>query len=369
MSGTGGRGGVRGAGRAAGDSAAVGPGGARRPRRFLILADGALGILDAKTAVGALRYLPEEVAAVLDRAHAGRTSGEVLGVPGAAPVVATVAEGLALGANALLVGIAPVGGELPPQWRAWLLEGLAAGMDVWSGLHTFLSDDAQLAAAARRSGARIADLRRVPEMLPVATARAAELLCTVCLTVASDCNSGKMTVALELHRAARRAGMRSRFVATGQTGILLAGSGLAVDRVISDFVAGAAEQLVLEAAEGADVVFVEGQGSLFHPGYSGVTLGLLHGASPGHMVLCHQPTRTATRAGGIRFPGYRGMIEAYEAAAGWVRPARVVAVALNTFDLPGERAREELARARSETGLPAADVVRHGADTLLEALR
>ncbi len=345
------------------------PGGRRTPRRFLILADGALGVLDAKTAVAALRYLPDESVAVLDRAHAGRVSGDLPSLPGRTPVVATVAEGLRLGANALLVGIAPVGGVLPGQWRAWILEGLAAGMDVWSGLHTFLSDDPELREAAARSGATLVDLRRVPEMLPVASARVASLACRVVLTVGSDCNTGKMTTALELHRAALRAGLHSRFVATGQTGILVAGGGLAVDRVISDFVAGAAEQLVMEAAEGADVVFVEGQGSLFHPGYSGVTLGLLHGAAPSHMVLCHQPSRPAIRAGGIPLPGYAARVSAYETAAGWVRPARVAGLALNTFDLEPSRARAEVERAAAETGLPAADLIRDGAGPLLAALR
>jgi len=337
-------------------------------RRFLILADGALGVLDSKTAVAVLRYLPEQVAAVLDRRHAGRIAGDLLDLPSRAPVVADVAAGRALGANALLVGIAPVGGGLPGEWRAWLSEGLAAGMDVWSGLHVFLAEDPEFAVLAGRSGARIHDLRRVPEVLPVAAARAAALPCHVLLTVGSDCNTGKMTVALEIHRAALRAGLDSRFVATGQTGVLIAGSGMSVDRVISDFVAGAAEQLVLEAAPGADLVVVEGQGSLFHPGYSGVTLGLMHGAAPDLLALCHQPTRTSIRHGGMLIPSYPEMVRAYETAAAWVRPARVVGLALNTFDLPPERAAAEVARAAAETGLPAADVIRDGAEALVAAL-
>ena len=338
-------------------------------RRFLILADGSLGVLDAKTAVAALRYLPEQVVAVLDRSRAGEAAGTALGLPSRVPVVGSVRAGLDRGANALLVGIAPVGGELPAEWRAWIAEALAAGADVWSGQHVFLSEDPELAAAAARSGARIHDLRQVPERLPVAAARAAALPCATLLTVGSDCNVGKMTVSLELHRAALKAGLRSRFVATGQTGILIAGRGLAVDRVISDFVAGAAEALVLEAAAGAELIHIEGQGSLFHPGYSGVTLSLLHGSAPSAMLLCHQPSRREIRHGGTPIPGWRAMIAAYELAASWVRPARVLGLALNTFDLSAAEARAEIERARAETGLPAADVIRDGAGGLLEELR
>jgi len=318
--------------------------------------------------VGALRYIPEQVAAVLDRTHAGKSAGEVLGLPASAPVVGSVEEGRRLGANAVLVGIAPVGGGLPAEWRGWILEALRAGMDAWSGMHQFLADDPALAAAARESGARIVDLRRVPDSLPVATARAAELPCPVVLMVGSDCNVGKMTAALELHRAALRRGRRSRFVATGQTGIVIAGSGMALDRVISDFVAGAAERLVLEAGPEADMIIVEGQGSIFHPGYSGVTLGLLHGAAPSHLVLCHEASRREIRHSRRPIPAYTEMITAYESAAAWVRPAPVVAIALNTFNLRPEEAREACRRASAETGLPAADFVRDGAEGALEAL-
>lgn len=340
-------------------------------RKFLILADESLAPLDAKTAVAALRYIPGEVVAVLDRSRAGRTAGEVLGLDSAAPVVSSVAEGIAAGARAVLVGIAPVGGELPPEWRIWVGEALRAGLDVWAGMHSFLADDPEFSELARVSGSQFHDLRRVPLTLPVASRRAAELPCAVVVAVGSDCNVGKMTAMLELHRACTQAGIRSRFVATGQTGILVEGSGLAVDRMISDFAAGAVESLVLEAAAGADVVLVEGQGSIYHPGYSGVTLSLLHGAAPDALILCHQPSRTAIRgkAGGNPIPGYAEMVHDYQRAAGWVRPARVLALSLNTFDLEEDYARAELERAARETRLPVADPVRWGTLALLEALQ
>ena len=341
----------------------------KRERRFLVLADGSLTPLDAKTAVGALRYIPEQVVAVLDRTRAGRVVGEVLGIPSRVPVVSSIREGLELGANALLVGIAPVGGELPPEWRLWVEEGLRAGLDVWSGMHTFLSENASLSALAAERGAGIFDLRRVPLSMPVATRRAASLPCEVLLTVGSDCNVGKMTATLELHRAALAGGIRSRFVATGQTGVLVEGAGLSVDRMISDFAAGAVESMVMERSEGAEVVMVEGQGSIFHPGYSGVTLSLLHGACPGAMVLCHHAGRTAIRHGGNPIPSYADMVRAYETAASWVSPSRVIGVCVNTQGFPGPEALSEIARAARETGLPACDPIRQGPGALLEALK
>jgi uncharacterized NAD-dependent epimerase/dehydratase family protein len=238
-------------------------------------------------------------------------------------------------------------------------------------MHTFLEDDPEFAALARASGSKFHDLRKVPLSMPVASRKAAGLPCAVVVAVGSDCNVGKMTSMLELHRACREAGIRSRFVATGQTGILVEGSGLAVDRMISDFAAGAVESLVLEAAEGADVILVEGQGSIYHPGYSGVTLSLLHGAAPDALLLCHQPPRTEIRgkAGGNPIPGYAEMVHDYQRAAGWVRPARVLGLSLNTFDLDEDAAWAERERAARETRLPVADPVRWGVGDLLEALQ
>jgi uncharacterized NAD-dependent epimerase/dehydratase family protein len=340
----------------------------RGRRRFAILVEGALGVLDAKTAVALLRYAPEAVAALIDTETAGRTAGQVLGFGGAVPVVATLEAAMVHSPDALLVGIAPVGGRLPAAWRAILLEGLERGLDLWAGLHSFLADDPELAGRARALGRRLVDLRAVPAELPVAQARVRDVAAHVVLTVGSDCNVGKMTAAWELHRALLARGTRSAFVATGQTGILLAGRGLAVDRVVADFVAGAAEALVLDAAPGHDVVVVEGQGSLVHPGYAGVTLALLHGALPQTMILCHQATRTHIRPGHIPIPPLSDLVRRYEDALAPIRPGRVVALALNTFDLDPGPARLAVAEAARAGGLPAADPVRDGAALLAEAV-
>lgn len=340
----------------------------RGRRRFAVLVEGSLGVLDAKTAIVLLRYAPESVAALVDTATAGRTADAVLGFGGDVPIVASLGEAMATRPDALLVGIAPVGGRLPEAWRGVLLEALDRGLDVWAGLHSQLADDPGLAARAAERGRRLVDLRAVPLELPVAAARVREVAAHVVLTVGSDCNVGKMTAAWELHRGLEARGVRSAFVATGQTGILLAGRGLAVDRVIADFVAGAAEGLVLEAAREHDVVVVEGQGSLVHPGYAGVTLALLHGALPHTMILCHQATRERIRHGDVAIPPLADLVRRYEDALAPLRPGRVAAVALNTFDLSPDAALRAVEGAARSTGLPATDPVRHGADVLVDAV-
>jgi uncharacterized NAD-dependent epimerase/dehydratase family protein len=348
-----------------------------RPRRLAILAEARFTPLDAKTAVGVLRYRPEEVAAVVDSTRAGRTARACTGVGGEVPVVASIDEAAALGADSLLIGVAPQGGELPAGWRPAVVEALERGWDVIAGLHAFLADDPELARIAKASGARIHDVRRPRASRRVAARRVAAVDALVVLTVGSDCNVGKMTAALEIQRGLARRGVRAAFVATGQTGILIADRGIAVDAVPADFIAGEIEHEVIEAARDAEVVVVEGQGALHHPGYSGVTLGLLHGAAPQAMVLCHEAGRENVRRPGASpedalaepiIPPLPELIEAYERAAAWVRPSRVVGVALNTRELTEPDARRAVERASRETGLPAADPVRFGADTIVEAV-
>ena len=327
--------------------------------RFVALAEGQFGPLGSKTANACIRYSPERVVAVLDSTQAGRTVGEVLGFGGDTPVVGSLDEAMRHGPTAALVGVAPAGGRLDAAWYATLADALGRGLDVWSGLHIFLADDPALAAAAAASGRTIRDLRRPPADLDVAQARAYDVEATVVLTVGSDCNIGKMTTQLQLRDALRARGTRVAFAATGQTGILVEGWGIAVDAVVADFIAGAAERLVLEAAPGADVVLVEGQGSLLHPSYSGVTLGLMHGSLPHAMVLCTQPSRTAiTRHERVRIPPLGELVALYEGAMAPLRAAPVIAVALNTFDLSEAAARDAVRRAEDETGLPATDTVR-----------
>jgi uncharacterized NAD-dependent epimerase/dehydratase family protein len=334
--------------------------------RFLILAEGELGIFSAKTAASVMRYRSDDVAAVLDSRHAGRTAREVLGVPCDAPIVGTLEAGLACRPTALLIGIAPPGGRLPDAWRPVLAAALKAGLDLVSGLHVFLADDPQLAAIAQERCRRLIDLRRPPEGQPIAHARARETRALRVLTVGSDCNVGKMVTALEVAAYARAHARSVRFVATGQTGMLIAGDGIAIDRVPGDFMAGFVEQMVLEVGD-SDVVIIEGQGCLIHPAYSGVTAALLHGALPDAMLLCHVPTRRVMRNQSVPIPTLPELIALYETALRPLHPGRVVAVALNGAGMSDEEVAAACATARDATGLPAADPIRHGADRLWAA--
>lgn len=340
--------------------------------RYLILADGDFDPETSKTANSVIRYQPDRVVAVLDRRTAGRTAQDVLGFGGPIPIVASMEEALVLGPTAVLIGIAPMGGRLPAEWRGWLADALDAGCDIVSGLHTFLADDPLLAERARATGRTITDIRRPPPDLPVGDGAARLTAAYRVLTVGTDCNVGKMTAQLQLVQGLRDAGLRTRFVATGQTGIMIEGWGIGVDAVVADFIAGAAERITLQGAEDADVVLVEGQGSLNHPGYSGVTLGLIHGACPDAMILCHQPSRT--HIGDYRdhawlpIPPLPDYVRLYELVASAVHPSRVIGVALNTYDLDEAAARAACEQAARDTGLPATDPVRFGTGPLVEAI-
>jgi len=340
--------------------------------RFLILADGDFRPMTSKTANSVIRYCGDRVVGVVDSACAGKTAQDILGFGGTIPVVGSMAEGLALGPDAVLIGIAPIGGRLPEQWRAWLLEALAAGCDLWSGLHSFLGDDPALREAARVACRTIHDVRRPPPDLSVASGLARSVAPFVIQTVGTDCNVGKMTAQLQLTRGLNGRGARTRFVPTGQTGIFIEGWGIAVDAVVADFIAGAAERITLEGAKDADVVMVEGQGSINHPGYSGVTLGLLHGSCPDALILCHQASRKHLgdyRADAwMEIPPLADYIRWYETAAALVTPARVIGICLNTYDLSEDRALEACRRARLETGIPATDPVRFDDPALLDAI-
>ncbi len=339
--------------------------------RLAILTEGLLRERNAKTAHGVIRYGRREVIAVVDSGWAGRTADEV--VPFCArpvPVVASVAEAVARGASCLLVGVAPMGGKLDSRFRALLLEAIDEGLDIEAGLHTLLSDDPELRAAADASGVRLRDLRAAPPDLDVPRApRSHRTGLRVVHSVGSDVMVGKKTVALELDHAARKRGLPSVFVATGQTGIAISGWGIAVDHVISDYVAGAAERLVHQGAEQGDVLFVEGQGALFHPGYSGVTLGLLHGSVPDVLVLAHRAGTTALRAyPSIRLPSLPELIAAYESVCRPISPARTAAVVLDTSGFDDTAARAAIAEAEEASGVAADDVVRFGAERVLDAV-
>lgn len=333
-------------------------------KRYLILAEGySADAHYGKTARGILRYSPHPVVAILDSARAGEMEDGV-------PIVGSVNEALCFHPTTAIVGVATQGGRFPPAWRELLKSCIARGLDVESGLHEFIGDDPELSELARRHGVELRDLRRPPSGLSVPTGENLRLDARVVLTVGSDCAIGKKTVAVELDREARRRGLASVFVPTGQTGIAIAGWGIAVDAVVADFLAGAAERLVVEGwRRGGKLLFVEGQGSLVHPLYSGVTLGLLHGSAPHVLVLCHRAGSTEIEGcPGHPIPPLAELVELHERISLPARRARVAAVALNTWGLDEGGARQAIAEAERETGLPADDPLRFGVARLLDAV-
>ena len=332
--------------------------------RTVILAEGFSGDPHyGKTMRGVLRYRRDDVVVIVDSSRAGETEAGV-------PIVADVDSALSFGPEVAIVGVATQGGRFPPAWRAILRRSIDAGLSIENGLHEMLGDDLELRPLADLAGVDLRDLRRPPPGLDVATGANLEVDAQIVLTVGSDCAIGKMTVSLELDRVARERGHPSVFVPTGQTGIAIAGWGIAVDAVVADFVSGAAEQLVVDGRRrGGELLWVEGQGSLVHPCYSGVTLGLYHGAVPHALVLCHRAGATEIEGSpGHPIPPLRELVELYERMALPRRPSRVVALALNTVGMDDGTARRAIAAASDETGLPAADPVREGADGLLDAV-
>jgi uncharacterized NAD-dependent epimerase/dehydratase family protein len=347
----------------------------RHQRRYVVLAEGEFGEAGSKTAIGVIRYGSDPVVAIIDSTRAGRDASEWLGPHHPIPIVASLEAALDHQPTALLIGTAPQGGRIPPDWRATIADAIRHELDVESGLHEFIGDDPEFSALAATHAVELVDHRRPPEGLDVAVGRDHRPGSRVILTVGTDCAIGKMSVALELRAAAREAGLAAVFVPTGQTGIMIEGWGVAVDRVIADFLNGAAERLVEQAEAMGDWIFVEGQGSIDHPGYSPVTLGLLHGTRPHAMVLVHQPGRSGhlgwEAASGKASPleSITRNIELYEAMAGVVSPARVVAIALHTGRLAEHDARAEIQRVAAETGLPVDDPYRFGGGPLFAALR
>jgi uncharacterized NAD-dependent epimerase/dehydratase family protein len=320
----------------------------------------------AKTAVGLLRYADHEVVAVLDRDRAGSRVRDHLDGVQDAPVVAGMADAPAC--DALVIGIAPIGGGFDDSWRPDVRAALERGCDVLSGLHYFLAEDEEFARLAAEHGCELRDVRRPPDGLTVAEGVAGEVDARVVCTVGTDCSVGKMTASFELRDAARERGLDAAVVPTGQTGIMIAGRGIAIDRVISDFAAGAVERLVREAGD-RDLLVVEGQGALAHPAYSAVTLSILHGAQPDALVLCHEAGREAVHGyESFAIPPVAEYADLYEQVAAPVSPATVDAGILNTAALGPAAASEAVEAYGDAVGAPATDPIRFDADAVLDGL-
>ncbi|MGH1331876.1 MAG: N-acetyltransferase DgcN [Paracoccaceae bacterium] len=279
----------------------------------------------------------------------------------------TLEEAYAAGARTMVIGVANRGGVISPEWRAVLNAALEAGFDLASGLHNLLRDDLELSVNAGRFGRELHDVRVPSVAYPIAdgTPRTGKR----CLTVGTDCSVGKMYTSLAIDTEMRARGMNSDFRATGQTGILITGEGVPLDAVVADFMAGSIEWLTPNAApDHWDII--EGQGSLFHISYSGVTLALIHGGQPDALILCHEPTRTHMRG----LPGYA--VPTLEALRDVALPlarfanagCKVVGISINTKGMSDEEAAKYLSETEQRTGLPTVDPFRQGAGRLVDAL-
>ncbi len=341
-----------------------------KKRRMIAIAEDSLDFHNAKTACGIIRYGFHDLLAVIDSTKAGRTADEfVPGLGKKRPIVANLEEALAFKPDCLLIGIAPKGGALPESWMGVIKETIAAGLDVYNGLHTFLTNDADMMALAKKHGRVIWDVRKPDKNLPVALGYCKNAKSYLLHTVGSDCSVGKMTAMLELREAIRKRGVTIEFVATGQTGILITGWGQPVDAIPGEFMAGAVEMEIMALDGKVDIIMIEGQGSLLHPGYSGVTLALLHGSAPDALIYCHQSDRREIARGyKIPIPPASVMCKIYEDAAGWVKPTRTIAVCLNTSRQDEKEALGAIQATAEESGLPTTDPVRFDSTAVVDAI-
>jgi uncharacterized NAD-dependent epimerase/dehydratase family protein len=334
-------------------------------RRIIILTEGHTEPHAGKTAAAVIRYRGHEVVALLDATQAGKTSGDLLGT-GTVPIVARLDD--VPDANTLLLGIAPPGGKIPLTWRAIILDAIARRkMDVISGLHDFVGDDPEFSAAAKKSGVTIHDVRKNTEKT-IARRKGLRPDCLRVHTVGHDCSIGKMVVSMEVTNGLKKRGHDAKFIATGQTGIMVEGDGLPIDCIVADFVSGAAEKLILQNQH-HEIVLVEGQGSLVHPSYSGVTLSLLHGCAPQALILCYEIGRDrVTGVESVKIPPLGDIKRIYEVMSNVHQPCKIIGIGINSRRVSKEEAAQERERAKAEFGLPACDVFRDGPDELVEAV-
>lgn len=328
----------------------------------------------AKTAVGLLRYGDQAVVGVIDRDRpAGRVGDLVADVqdapiyPDARSLFGDIGEDAV---DALVIGVAPIGGGFDDSWRPDVCAFIEAGCDVIAGLHYFLADDEEFAALAGDHDVELRDVRRPPGDLTVAEGVADDVDADVILTVGTDCSVGKMTATMEIVATMRDRGLDAAVVPTGQTGIMIEGWGIAVDRVVSDFTNGAVERMVLAAAEDHDYLVVEGQGAIVHPAYSAVTCGILHGAMPDQLVLCHVAGRQAIHGyEDTPLPPIPTYVDLYESLAAPVHETDVTAGILNTATLTdNDRARTAVESFAGALEAPATDPIRFDAAPVVDEL-
>ncbi len=337
-------------------------------KKFIILTEGNTHPTPAKMAAALLRYHPDKVLALIDSENSGRDVSELMEIGRGIPIVDSVETALRFKPDTLLVGITPPGGALPAEWKGILVTAIKNGLDIYSGMHTFLNDDPELVALAQQYQVQLVDLRCPPKDISVNTCKSRNVKSFRIHTVGTDCNCGKKVTAVELDRALQKMGKNSRFVASGQSGILISGAGIAMDRVISDFVSGAADRLVLENQD-YDYLMIEGQGAITHPLYSGVTLSMLHGFAPHGLILCHQVSRSIMRGTpDVPVVSIPVLIDLYEKVTQHYFPTKVIGISLNLHGLPKDQIQSQIKSYEKEFGLPVTDVISVGPEPLVEAI-
>lgn len=333
--------------------------------RCAILFEGNFNHLYGKTGNALLRYRPEDVVCCIDSINSGKTANDVVGIGGSLPVVAHVEASLQFNPDTLLIGIATEGGYLPDNMRDGVVTAIKNGLNIICGLHSFLSLDPEFSKLANKHNVTITDLRKPPEPLPFTKGSWKDRKTPVLLTVGTDCDAGKMTAAWEITNALVKNGISAKFVGTGQTGILLSGTGVAVDAVISDFVAGAIENEINKLCEDYDIIIVEGQGSITHMAYSGVTLGLLHGSMPDFLLMCHTPFRTEDTFGHPMFD-VKQTLDLYLNLVQIFKPCRCAGIGLVTHTKNDETARKTINEYQNRFGFPVNDFIRYGGKNIVE---
>lgn len=337
-------------------------------RVAILLHDGIKGA-HGKTGVALLRYSQAQIVAVIDRQCAGKSLSKLIGINRDVPIVATVEKALAYKPDVLTIGIAPSGGVLPDEWWQEIKQAIAHGLSIVNGLHTPMNIPE--VHNSLREGQWIWDVRQEPPNLPIGSGKARSLTCRRVLTVGTDMGVGKMSTSLELNKASQKRGLSSKFLATGQAGLMIAGDGVPLDAIRVDFASGAVEQIVMRYGNDYDILHIEGQGSLLHPG-STATLPLIRGSQATHLILVHRAGQTHIRNHPqVEIPSLPDVVKLYEMVArgaGAFASVKVVAIALNTFHLNISDAQQAIEQVKAETGLPCTDAVLFGADVLLDAV-
>ena len=336
-------------------------------KRYAALVEGRFDFLYAKTANALLRYRPEEVVCCIDSENAGKTTNEVIKLGGDTPVVGSFEEAMDFNPDTLVVGVATQGGFLPDNMRQCVRESIESGINVICGLHAFLSEDEEFAPLADKHGVSITDLRKPPSPLPFSEGTWRTRKTHTLLTVGDDCDTGKMTAAWELKRQLEEKGKKVAFVGTGQTGILLGGFGVAVDAIVSDFEAGSIEAEIDRVGDDVDLIVVEGQGSISHMAYSGVTLGLLHGTMPDMLLMCHEPARDIDT---FEHPmaDFKEVMDIYVRLVQIFKPCEVMGLSLITHTESEDQAKTTIQNYSDKYGIPAVDLVRFGGDQVIDGL-